>query len=126
MANDVSNQAYRAKLAQAVTGVALPAIATIVVGSGGVDGSGNPLSPPGTETGLYNQVLSKAAGTPTLISSTCVQYTITINPADLPAGTNINEVGLKDSTGTLVTHSTFNSKQTDGSTTMTINAQMQF
>lgn len=126
MANDVSNQAYRAKLAQAVTGVALPAITTIVVGSGGVDGNGNPLSPSGTETGLYNQVLSKPAGTPTFVSSTLVQYTMTINPSDLPAGTPINEVGLKDSTGTLVTHSCFYSKNTDGTTTMTINAEMQF
>lgn len=126
MANDVSNQAYRAKLAQAITGLALPPITTIMVGTGGVDGSGNPLSPSGTETGLYNQVLSKPAGTPTFISSTLVQYTITINPTDLPAGTPINEVGLKDSAGTLAEHSTFYSKQTDGSTTMTINAQMQF
>lgn len=126
MANDVSNQAYRSKLAQAITGVTLPAIATIMIGTGGVDGNGNPLSPSGTETGLYNQVLSKPAGTPTFISSTMVHYTITINPTDLPAGTPINEVGLKDSAGTLATHSTFYSKNTDGTTAMTINAQMQF
>ncbi len=123
---DVTSNAYRAKMAQAVAGTGtLPPITTIVVGTGGLDANGNPIVPPGTEAGLYHQVLSKAAPAPTFPTLTTAQFTLTINPADLPANTQINEAGLIASDGTFAEHSTFYSKATDGTTTLTVQVQMQ-
>lgn len=123
---DLTMSAYRAKMAQAAgNGTAVPKIATIVVGKGGVDSNGNPIQPKDGETALYNQVLSKAAGTPTFPSSTQVQFSITINPGDLPSNTPISEIGLIDSAGTFAEHSTFTVKNTDGTTTMNLQVTMQ-
>lgn len=123
---DVTMSAYRAKIAQAVgSGTALPKITTVVIGTGGVDANGNPIQPADGETHLYNQVLSKPPSSVTYPSSTQVQFTVTINPGDLPAGTKINEIGLIDSAGTFAEHSTFYTKQTDGTTTMTLSVTLQ-
>lgn len=124
---DVVTNYYRQKIAQASAGTAtLPVITTIVVGTGGTDANGNPLQPSGSDTSLYNQVLSKATSAPAFPSQTSAQFSITVNPADLPSGNHINEIGLKDSTGALVAKSTFYDKITDGTTTMTFNIQPQF
>jgi hypothetical protein len=124
---DVTTNVYRQKISQAVAGaIALPTISTVVIGTGGVDGSGDPLTPAATDTGLYHQVLSKPVSGVTYPTSTSVQFSITVNPNDLPANTPINEIGLFDNAGDFVTHSTFYSKATDGSTTMTFNVQLQF
>lgn len=124
--NDVTTNAYRAKLAQAVAGTAtLPKIATVVAGIGGLDVNGAPIVPSGNEGGLYHQVLSKAAPTPTFPTSTTAQFVIMINPGDLPAATPISEVGLFDSSGDFAAISTFYDKKTDGTTTMTFQINMQ-
>ena len=126
MAYDVTSDAYRAKLAQAVgSGAPVPKIATVVVGTGGQDQAGERKVPLGTDTSLFTQVLSKPTGAPTYPTPTSAQFTITINPGDLPANTKINEAGLIDNSGSFAAHSTFYAKATDGTTTMTINVAMQ-
>ena len=123
---DLTMSVYRAKLAQAVgNGTVVPKIATIVAGTGGVDANGNPIQPQDGEFALYNQVISKPAGTPVYVTSTQVQFELDINPGDLPAGTKINEIGLIDASGTFAEHSTFYTKQTDGTTTMKLQVVMQ-
>lgn len=124
---DVTTTAYRQKVAQAVAAaITLPIVSTMVFGTGGVDANGNPLQPTGAESALYNQVLSKGALTVSYPTTTSVRFTGTINPTDLAANTNINEIGLKDNGGNLVAHSCFTSKPTDGTTTMTFNIDLQF
>lgn len=126
MANDITTDAYRAKLAQAVAGIiSLPKIATIVVGDGGVDGTGTPKIPVGDEVELSHQVLSKAVGTPTFPTPTQAQFEIIVLPTDLLANIKISEVGLFDQDGTFAAISTFYAKATDGTTTMTIDVIVQ-
>lgn len=125
---DQTMSAYRSKIAQAIgSGTALPDIVTVVIGSGGVNASGIPITPVDGETQLYDQVLSKTGGLVTVSypSPTQVEFSVTVEPTDLPAGTDINEIGLVDSTGTFAEHSTFYSKQTDGETTMTLQAILE-
>lgn len=123
---DVTMIAYRAKMAQAVgSGTPVPRIATVLVGSAGVDAQGNPLVPTNNESGVYQQVLSKAPKSVTYPTTTSVQITVEVLPTDLPAGTAINEIGLVDSTGTFAEHTTFYTKNTDGTTTMELSATMQ-
>jgi len=126
MAYDITTNSYREKMAKAVAGTeALPKITTICVGTGGLDVSGNPKTPIGTETGLYNQVLTRSVGTPTFPTATQAQFELVISPTDLPANTQITEAGLFDEDGDFASISTFYIKATDGSTTMTIDVIMQ-
>lgn len=123
---DLTMSAYRAKMAQAIGGTkAVPKIATFVVGTGGVDANGNPIAPVDGETKLYNQVLSKPVTGPVYPTATSVQFSVEIDPADLPVKTPICEMGLIDAEGTFVYHGTFYVKNTDGTTTMPLTATLQ-
>lgn len=125
---DQTMSVYRQKIGQAVgSGVALPKIVTVVIGTGGVASNGLPITPQDGETQLYNQVLAKTGGAVTVSypSTTQVEFSVTVAPTDLPAGTAISEIGLVDSSGTFAEHSTFYPKQTDGETTMTLQAILQ-
>lgn len=123
---DITTDVYRQKIAKAVGGAGtVPAITTVVLGTGGQNSDETPKVPAGSVAGLYNQVLSKAAPAPTYPTATSVQFQITVNPADLPANTKINEIGFKASDGTFAGMSTFYAKATDGSTTMTFTGTLQ-
>jgi|SRR5579875_674121 len=127
---DITTDYYRQVIAKAVSGNGntLTTASTIAVGTGGVDANGNPLTPASTDTGLYREVLRKNISSAQISypASNQAQFSITVNPNDLPANTQINEIGVFDNAGKLMTKSTFYSKATDGSTTMVFNVAMNF
>ena len=120
----------REKLAKAHSGAAaLPAIATMVFGVGGVDASGNPKALTGAETTLFSQVISKTGvkvtkSFPTLYTA---RYSCTLD-ADVDAliGRNINEAGLIDSAGDLIAIKTFTNKGMETKTIIEFDYDAEF
>lgn len=78
----------------------LPKVTHIAFGDGGVDGSGNPLSPPKTQTALRHEIARYPINSVTYPASTTARYTVIIPKTDL-AGTKISEAALVNSEGTL-------------------------
>lgn len=104
----------REKLAKAHNGTApLPAVVTMVFGTGGVDGSLNPRALTGAETALFAQIISKTGVkvTKTFPTPYTARYTCTLD-ADVDGliGKNINEAGLIDADGDLIAMKTFTNK----------------
>lgn len=105
----------RKKLCKAHAGdAALPAIAKMAFGSGGVDGAGAVLPATGDEISLRNQLLTKDIDSHTFSDpATTATYSCRLAKDEL-AGANISEQGLLDADGELVAYKTFLPKGKDG------------
>lgn len=120
----------REKLAKAHNGTsALPAVVTMVFGSGGVDGSANPRSLTGAETQLFNQIMEKTGAqvTKTFPTPYTARYTCTLDAdVDLLVGMDINEAGLIDAEGDLIAMKTFTNKGMDTRTIIEFDYDAEF
>ncbi len=105
----------RKKLCQAHAGdAALPKIAKMVWGDGGVDESGIPKDTTGNEIGLYNKLLEKPIEGHVYVNEekTTCRYTSTLDAGEL-TGKEISEMGLLDEDGDLIAYRTFMRKGKD-------------
>lgn len=106
----------RHKLVQARAGdITLPAIVGMAFGDGGVDSSGNVLTPTASQTALNNQLLRKvldAVDGHTYPDNYTCRYKCTLSEAEL-AGKEISEIGLYDSAGDIVAIKNFMRKGKD-------------
>lgn len=105
----------RRKLCMAHAGdVALPKIAKMAWGDGGVDENGQPLGATGNEIGLYHQLLEKDIESHTYVNDeqTTCRYTSTLEAGELD-GKEISEMGLFDEEGDLIVYRNFLRKGKD-------------
>lgn len=120
----------REKLAKVHNGTAaLPAVVTMVFGTGGVDGSLNPRALTGAETALFTQVIVKTGVqvTKTFPTPYTARYTCTLDAdVDNLVGRNINEAGLIDAAGDLVAMKTFTNKGMDPGTIIDFDYNAEF
>lgn len=94
------------KLCKAHAGdAALPKIAKMVFGDGGIDGSGTPLTVTGKETALKNKLLEKVVSGHTYPDTVSVTFVCKLTKAEL-GGKYISEIGLVDEAGDLVAYRT--------------------
>lgn len=129
MANVKTNKG-REKMAKAHNGTAaLPAIVTMVFGTGGVDGAGNPRGLTGSETSLFTQVIQKTGAqvTKTFPNPYTARYTCTLDAdVDSLIGRNINEAGLVDAAGDLIAIKTFTNKGMEARTIIEFDYDAEF
>lgn len=96
-------KAYQGKIA------ALPKITHVVVGDGGKESNGNLKTPLPSATQLFHQLL-KIPVTYEDITEFSAKFICALDSTTQPEilGRDINEIGLVDSEGTLITIETFN------------------
>ena len=105
----------RKKLCMAHAGdIALPKIAKMVWGDGGVDENGQPKIATGNEVSLYNQLLVKDISAHSYVNddNTTCRYEATLDKGEL-TGKEISEMGLLDEAGDLMAFRTFMRKGKD-------------
>lgn len=105
----------RKKLCMAHAGdAALPKIAKMAWGNGGIDETGQPVATTGNEIGLYNQLLEKNIESHEYVNDgqTTCRYTATLEAGELD-GEEISEMGLFDEEGDLIAYRTFMRKGKD-------------
>lgn len=104
----------REKLCKAHAGkINLPRIVAMSFGDGGIDESGEVISPTGEEENLKNELLKKEFESIVFPLPTTSRYTARLLRADL-VNKNISEQGLVDEDGDLVAYKTFLPKGKDG------------
>lgn len=114
MAEGVITAIGREKLCKAHAGEkALPKIAKMAFGDGGLDSSGNVIPTTGNETALKKQLLVKNIDGYTFPIATTASYACTLEKNEL-ADKDISEQGLIDDEGDLVAYKTFLGKGKDG------------
>lgn len=92
----------------------------IALGSGGVDGSGNIITPLAENVQLNNEVIRKEYTSSTKTSDTSYEYVIELDEDEL-VGTYISEMALIDADGDVIAFSNFLPKGKDETeTTFTI------
>ena len=91
----VTTAAKRKMLLARAGKAALPTIAGMAFGTGGVDSSGNVKTYASGAAKLNNEVFRKKIDKYEVISDTDVRYTCTLSSPELN-GTNISEIGLYD------------------------------
>lgn len=102
MADAVVTKTARNKMLRARAGeISLPRIVGFAFGDGGVDGSGNVLTPSGEQEALHSELLRKAIDGYTILSETKCKYECTLENEEL-AGESISEIALYDTEGDLV------------------------
>ncbi len=115
MAQGIITVTGRKKLCKAHAGdQALPVIAKMAFGSGGLDEEGNVMETVGNETGLRRELLKKDVDGhvyPGEQETTC-RYTVRLSKTEL-ANENISEQGLFDADGDLIAYKTFLPKGKD-------------
>lgn len=105
----------RRKLCEAHAGVrALPKIAQMAWGDGGVDENGNPKPITGEEVAMYNELLRKNVDEPIFVNEehTTARYSAVLENDDL-IGKEISEIALIDEEGDIVEYGTFLRKGKD-------------
>lgn len=115
MAQGVITGTGRKKLCRAHSGdQALPAIAQMAFGSGGVDTDGNVVETTGAETALRTELLKKDVDSHSYTNEgqTTCRYTVRLSKPEL-ANQNISEQGLFDAEGDLIAYKTFLPKGKD-------------
>lgn len=101
------------KLAEARHGdIALPVVAGIALGDGGVDAEGNVRDPLAEDISLRSELVRKEYSRSEKISDSCYCYRINLGKEEL-AGKSISEAALFDTEGDLLAISTFTGKQKD-------------
>lgn len=104
----------RNKMLRARAGeISLPKIAGFALGDGGVDDSGNVLTPDTNQEELNSELLRKEIDSYTTISETKCKYECTLANEEL-AGESISEIALYDSDGDLVAIKNCTPKGKDG------------
>ncbi|MCI9509543.1 MAG: hypothetical protein HFF10_07360 [Angelakisella sp.] len=113
--NSVVTKARRKSLAQITSGAitALPKIAAIALGDGGVQEDGTVLPPGEDQTELHHEVGRYTVAEPTFPVETTARYQITVPETEL-AGVSISEIALVDEAGTLCAIRTTSPKTKDG------------
>lgn len=113
MSTGVITTKGREKLCKAHAGdIALPKIAKMAFGEGGVDSNGNVIATTGNETALRKQLLVKNIESHSFPIATTARYKTTLAKTDLP-NKNISEQGLIDANGDLIAYKTFLPKGKD-------------
>lgn len=115
MAQGVITETGRKKLCKAHAGdAALPKIAKMGFGSGGVDEMGDVIEPTGRETGLRTELLQKEIESHryTDEKETTCRYRTRLEKGEL-ANQKISEQGLFDEDGDLIAYKTFLPKGKD-------------
>jgi len=127
MANGITTIFRRQKLAQITSGniSQMDPVTHIAFGSGGVDGTGEPIPPPETAVALNNQIAVYPIDSVTYPINTTARYTVTIPAADLP-GAKLSEAALVDSGGKLCAIKTFYIKQKDNGVSFTFSFDDEF
>lgn len=114
--NVVITTVARQKLVKARAGdITLPAIVGMAFGDGGVDSSGNVITPPASQTALASELMRKALdaeGGHTYPDSMTCRYKVTLSESEL-TGNEISEIGLYDSDGDIVAIKNFARKGKD-------------
>ncbi|MCD8364697.1 MAG: phage tail protein [Clostridiales bacterium] len=119
--NVIITKTARAKLVQARAGaITLPTIVGMAFGNGGVDSSGDVISPTDDQTELTSELLRKEIDSYTVLTSedATVRYMCTLGTSDLE-GESISEIGLYDTDGDIVCIKTFTAKGKDSDIEMT-------
>lgn len=117
--NQIITVAARKKMLRARAGeIQLPKIAGFVFGDGGVDASGEIITPSETDTGLKHEVLRKPYDSYKMLSDTTCRYECTIGEDEL-AGVKISEIGLCDKDGDVLNVKHFSAKGKDADMSMT-------
>ena len=102
MADAVVTKIARNKMLHARAGeIPLPKIVGFAFGDGGVDDSGNVLTPSEDQETLHSELLRKAIDSYTMISETKCKYECTLGNEELE-GESISEMALYDADGDLV------------------------
>lgn len=111
--NVVITKKAREKLVKARAGaIQLPKIIGMAFGNGGVDSSGNVITPTETQSELANEIYRKVIDQYTFPEDTTCRYECTLSESEL-AGEEISEVGLYDEDGDIVCIKTFMRKGKD-------------
>lgn len=117
--NQIITIAGRKKMLRARAGeIRLPKILGFVFGDGGVDGSGKVITPLENESTLKHELLRKKYDSYTMLSDTQCKYQCTLGENELP-GAEINEIGLYDEDGDIITIKRFTGKGKDADISMT-------
>lgn len=116
MSNSTTLLQARSHFAQAHAGVVqLRPIVKMAFGSGGVDENGNPIPPDATVATLNRELYRKDIESHTFTSTTSVTF-VCVLTADELNNTDLSEVALVDSTGSIVAIKTFKKKHKDNET----------
>lgn len=97
--------------------VQIPKIVGFVFGDGGVDDDGNVIPPGEEQAELGHELLRKPYDTYTPITDTSYRYDCALGESEL-GGCDINEIGLYDSNGNIVTIKRFTNKGKDSDLSM--------
>ncbi len=126
MADAVVTLAARKKMVQARAGkIALPKIAGIAFGSGGVDAGGDVMAPTPGQAGLNRELLRRPVDGYAFLSDTKCRYECTLAEGEL-AGEYISEAALYDEDGDLVAIKNFLPKGKDSDMEMVIQIDDEF
>ncbi len=127
MENGIVTLARRKGLCKISSGAIteLPKIASIAVGDGGVDASGEPVPPTETQTGLKHQLGVYPLDSVTYPAETTAQYVATIPKDDL-VGAKISELALVDEAGNVCAIRTTYVKQKGAGEKMTLTLNDEF
>lgn len=126
MANSVTTEIARSKMAKARAGeTPLSAVTHMAFGTGGVDQSGDPIAPSGTDETLKNEILRKPIDGYIFPRSTTARYSCALAKEELE-GAAINEIAIIDSDGDPVAFKTFRNKIKDGDMEMIFEIDDEF
>lgn len=101
------------KMAEARHGdIALPVVAGIALGDGGVDAEGTARMPLAEDNTLRSELVRKPYSKSEKVSDSCYCYRIQLSKEEL-AGKSISEAALYDTEGDLLAISTFTAKEKD-------------
>lgn len=126
MAEAVVTKLARTKMMKARAGaISLPKIVGMAFGAGGVDSSGNALTPSETQTALKSELLRKKIDKYEILSDTKCRYVCTLLSNEL-VGKNISELALYDEAGDLVAIKNFMAKGKDADIEITFHMDDEF
>lgn len=113
MAQGMITKKGREKLCKAHAGdIALPVVAQMAFGDGGVDGDGIVIDTTGNEESLYHELLKKDIDSHVFPETTTCRYSTRLGRDEL-ANQTISEMGLFDAEGDLIAFKTFLPKGKD-------------
>lgn len=114
MAGTTVTTRAKKKMLEARAGIAaLPKIAGMAFGTGGVNSAGEIVTHSPDQNALHKEVLRKKIDGYTVVSDTKIRYSCTLAANEL-AGEYISEVGLYDAQGDFVAFKAFMKKGKDG------------
>lgn len=119
MADAVVTLKARKKMVRARAGeIGLPPIVGMAFGTGGVDETGIPVTPSGSDEELKQEIFRKEVDSYTFTDDTTCRYLCTLAVGECD-NAEISEIGLYDSEGDIVAIKTFKKKGKDSDLEMT-------